>query len=122
MILLGDKLVEYENIFKIDSQEDILNTQANSTVVFKYDEKLLKYTSEQNIASAVIVSNIKECIYANALDTKYIISSFELAIKLQKIADNYMFDSKILAIIESNDEFEQIACAEIDGVIYKEIL
>ena len=41
---------------------------------------------------------------------------------MQKIAENYMFDSKILAIIKSNDELEEIALDEIDGVIYKELI
>lgn len=33
-----------------------------------------------------------------------------------------MFDSKNLAIIKSNDEFEQIAKNEIDGAIYEYLL
>ena len=46
----------------------------------------------------------------------------ELAKQIQKIADNYMYDSKILAIIKSNDELENIAKNEIDGVIYKNLI
>ena len=66
--------------------------------------------------------SIKEAIYANSLNAKYIISEKELAKAIQKIADNYMFDSKILAVIETNDEIEEIAQSEIDGIIYKSIL
>ena len=33
-----------------------------------------------------------------------------------------MYDSKILAIIKSNDELENIAKNEIDGVIYKNLI
>ena len=66
--------------------------------------------------------NIKEALYVNALEGKYIIADKTLAVSLQKLADNYIFDSKILALIDSNDEFEEIAKNEIDGVIYKKLL
>ncbi|MDN5054475.1 hypothetical protein [Aliarcobacter butzleri] len=122
MLVIGDKLIPFENIFFISSIQDIKNTKANSTLIFNYDEVLLKYVSENSISSAVIVTSIKEAIYANCLNAKYIISNQDLAKEIQKIADNYMFDSKNLAIIKSNDEFEQIAKNEIDGVIYEYLL
>lgn len=122
MLVIGDKLIPFENIFFISSIQDIKNTKANSTLIFNYDEVLLKYVSKNSISSAVIVTSIKEAIYANCLNAKYIISNQDLAKEIQKIADNYMFDSKNLAIIKSNDEFEQIAKNEIDGVIYEYLL
>lgn len=122
MLVIGDKLIPFENIFFISSIQDIKNTKANSTLIFNYDEVLLKYVSENSISSAVIVTSIKEAIYVNCLSAKYIISNQDLAKEIQKIADNYMFDSKNLAIIKSNDEFEQIAKNEIDGAIYEYLL
>ena len=122
MIIIGDKLVPFEDIQKISNIEDIENRKANSTVLFDYDEQILSYSYKNELATAIIVKSIKEAIYCNSLNVKYIISQKELAIELQKMADNYMYDSKILAIIDSNDEFEQIAKYEIDGVIYRSLL
>lgn len=122
MILLGDNLVPYENISKIEKVEDISKTSSNSTVLYSFNEEVLKYCFENEISSAVVVSNIKEAIYCSSLKAKYIICNTDLAIKIQKIADNYMFDSRILAVIESSDEIEAIALNEIDGVIYKKLL
>ena len=122
MILIGDKLIPFEDIQKISNIEDIENTKANSTVLFDYDEQILSYSYKNELATAVVVKSIKEAIYCNSLNTKYIISQKELAVQLQKIADNYMYDSKILAIIDSNDEFEQIIKDEIDGVIYRSLI
>ena len=70
----------------------------------------------------VYVKSIKEAIYATNFNTKYIICENELAKKLQKIADNYMWDSKILTIIKSSDDFEKVALEEIDGAIYSDLL
>lgn len=119
MILIGDKLVPYEEFYPVTSIEEIQKTKANSTISFRFNEELLRYSYENNLNFAVIVDSIKDSIYANALNSKYIISNKNLAKSIQKIAENYMFDSKILAIIDSNNELEEIASYEIDGIIYK---
>lgn len=122
MIIIGDNLIPFEEIFNVKLIEDIRNTKANSTVLFFFDEGLTKYCYENELSFAVIVSSIKEAIYSNSLGAKYIISSKQLAKKLQKIADNYMYDSKILAIISTNDEFEEVAKNEVDGAIYQNLI
>ena len=122
MILIGDSLIPHKDFSYVDSIMDIEHTQPNSTVIFNYDENLLLYARKNNLSSAVVISNIKEAIYCNALNSKYIICDKKLAKSVQKIAENYMFDTKVLAIIETNDEVEKIALAEIDGVIYSSLL
>ncbi len=122
MILLGDTLVPYEDIFYINSIDDIKNSKANSTLVFSYKDELLKYCFENSLLYAVLVKSLKEAIYANALNAKYIVCDKNLDKSIQDIAENYMFDSKILSIIENSDEIENIASKQIDGVIYKKLL
>lgn len=122
MILIGDNLVPYENLSFIDAIDDIEYTVANSTLIFNYDENLLLYCSKNDLDFAVVVKSITEAIYCNALNCKYIISDKKQAKNIQKIAENYMFDSKILAIIEDSSEIEKIAVNEIDGVIYSFLL
>ena len=122
MIIIGDSLVPYEDVFRIYHMEQINETKPNSTVIFKYNNDILTFTSNNDLPCAVIISSIKEALYANALNAKYLICTPTLAKEVQKVAENYMFDSKVLSIIESNDQFEEIASNEIDGVIYKNIL
>ena len=122
MIIIGDKLVPFEEVIYIKNIENIKYTKANSTIIFDYDEKTLEYSYKNNLSSAVVVSSIKEAIYCNSLNVKYIISEKNLACEIQKIADNYMYDSKNLVIIDSNEEFEQTTIAQIDGVIYRELM
>ena len=122
MIIIGDDLVPFEELNLINSIEDIKKTKANSTLLFFYNEELLKYCYENELFSAIVVKSIKEAIYSNSLNAKYIICEKKLAKKLQKIADNYIYDSKILAIVDSNNEFEEIAKSEIDGVIFKNLI
>lgn len=122
MILIGDKIIPFNTFTNISTIEEIQNTRANSIISFRYNENLLEYSSLNEVSFAVIVKSIKEAIYANALNALYIICDKQLSKSVQKIADNYMFDSKVLAIIESNEEIEEIAKNEIDGIIYKELI
>jgi hypothetical protein len=122
MILLGDKLVPYEKITYINSTDEIEKSKANSTILFKYNENILKYCFENKLSFGVIVSSLKESIYANSLEAKYIICSKPLDKTIQDIAENYMFDSKILSTIENSEEIESVALDKIDGIIYKSLL
>lgn len=122
MILIGDNLIPHKAFSFIDSIADIEFTQVNSIIGFNYDENILLYARKNDLDIAVVASSIKEAIYCNALKCKYIICEKKLAKNIQKIAESYMFDSKILAIIEDSDEIEKIALNEIDGVIYSSLL
>ena len=122
MILIGDKNIPFEQIKFIYTDTEINNTKSNSTVIFKNNLELMKYCHSNEVAYGVVVSSIKEAIYANALEAKYILAKEELASKLQELATNYLFDSKILAIIKNDDQIENIALKNIDGIIYDELL
>lgn len=122
MIILGDSLVPYESMFFIKSIEEIKNSKANSTLVFEYKEELLKYCFENSLGYGVLVKSLKEAIYSNALNAKYIVCDKNLDKDIQNLAENYMFDSKVLSIIDNENEIEDIALKQIDGVIYKKIL
>jgi len=122
MILIGDENIKYEEIEKINAISDIQSTSSNSTVLYSFDFEILRYTQENNIASAVITKNLQEVIYASSFDVKYIIVTKGIAKAAQNIANNYMLDSKILAIIETSEEIVENAIHEIDGVIYKKVI
>ncbi len=122
MLIIGDENIPYETFTKITNINDITNTKSNSTVLFTYDISLIKYTKKNDINTAVLIKDVKEAIYCNALDVRYIICEKNIAQEIQNLADNYIFDSKILALITSNNEFEDIAQKEIDGVIYESVV
>lgn len=122
MIIIGDPMIPSEAMFRIYHKEQIAESQPNATLIFKYNDAILEYASQNELSCAVMVDSIKEAIYVNACKGKYIIATQSLAKKIQKVAEVYMFDAKVLAVIENNDAFESVAEDEIDGVIYKTIL
>ena len=122
MILIGDETIPFEDTAVICTADDIKNSKPQSTLIFNYNIELIKYCHNNALDFAVIVDNIKELIYSSQFDTKYIICEKELSIKAQKIAENYMFDAKILSTISDSDEIVWIAQNEIDGAVYKRVL
>lgn len=122
MILIGDKNIACENIEKITSISDISSTSSNTIVLYDFDFEILKYTQENNLDSAIIVKDLKEVIYASTFTVKYIIVENNIAKHAQEIVNNYMLDSKILIVINSDDELVENALDEIDGVIYKSVV
>lgn len=122
MILLGDSIVPYEKTFRIFHCSQIDETSPNSTVIFNFNQEILQYCNKNNVEFAVIVNSITEAIYANCLLAKYIICKNDDAKMIQDIAENYMFDSKVLAIINDSDEIEKHAKNSIDGAIYSHLL
>lgn len=122
MILIGDPIIPCENIEKISKIEDIKTTKSCSTVIFNFNIDIMTYCKNNSVKYGVMVSSVKEAIYANALWAKYIISDIYTAEKIQKVAQNYMFDSKILALINGSLYIEEVALKEIDGVIYQHLI
>lgn len=122
MIIIGDSLVPFEDLCFIENIEQISSSKPNSTLIFRYSERLLKHCYENSLNCAVVVNSLKEAIYVNSLQGKYIISQNSLAKEIQKVADSYMFDAKNLSIINSSDEIEVVSRFEIDGVIYSSLL
>lgn len=122
MILIGDENIPYETIQKVNGIDGIGNTQANAIVLFDFNINTLKHTQTNDIKSAVKITTIQELIYASSLGAFYILPTQEILLQSQKIANNYMFDSRILATIIDASEIEKIALDEIDGAIYKHLV
>ncbi|MEA3353275.1 MAG: hypothetical protein U9Q33_05645 [Campylobacterota bacterium] len=121
MIIIGDKFIPYEKIESIKKIEDIKETKPNTTLLLDFDKELMSYCVKNEIQYAVNITEIKEALYSNALKAKYILPPLSIIAHIQKIAENYLFDSKILASIDSDDEIEALAVQNIDGVIFKNL-
>ena len=121
MLIFGHKFIESKEFIRVNSISKIKDTKPNSVVLLKglsepFDMAI--YCQKNGIEFGIEVNSIKEAIFANALGANYVVCEFNLAKELQNLADNYLWDMKILAIIESNQDIEAIAKAFVDGVIY----
>lgn len=97
-------------------------TPAGSIVLTTYNAADMKTYETYAPVLGIIVYSLKEFIVAAKCGVKYAIAGYGLAKQLQKAADNYLYDTKVLAIIDKEEELEQAAIDELDGVIRADLI
>ncbi len=121
MVIVGHKDIPYKPLYYVESVEEIKTTPAGSTLwlgSFAEAKELVKHCFENGIEYAVTVESAKEAIFANALHAKFIVCNQPLSTKVQKIAETYLFDAKIMVPVNDESEIEGVAEAGVDGVIF----
>ena len=115
-----------EKFYKVKTLDDIKNSPNNSTLVFDYCDSSLEvfnFCKQNNIPYGVIVSNIKELIFVSNLKAKYIFTDIlKKASEFQKIAEDYLLDTKVVYLTDSFENIEEVAKHRIDAIKLKESL
>lgn len=123
MQIIGHKLIEYKNFNLIQTVENILNFD---NLIFEYNEDFIKNAKDNGKTFSVIARNLNEAILANALKAKFIIiekNNISIAKEVVKLAEFYLFDSKIAIIIENYEkDLLNAINLRVDAVIYKNII
>lgn len=123
MQIIGHKLIEYENFNLIQTVENILNFD---NLIFEYNEDFIKNAKDNGKTFSVIARNLNEAILANALKAKFIIiekNNISIIKEVVKLAEFYLFDSKIAIIIENYEkDLLNAINLRVDAVIYKNII
>lgn len=120
MIFFGHRFIESESFYHVTDIDSILHTPPSSTIFLEFNETnldIIEHANQNSISMALKVSGVTELVYASALGAKYIVVTQVEAKTAQKIAENYLFDAKILAMIENEKEIEELTILGIDGVI-----
>lgn len=125
MIIIGHPWIKSSRFHKIFSVEDIAKTQADEIVLLEplgNSHPTAQHCQEHNIPFAVVVNTLDDALFANALGAKYIICEEDDALMIQPIAQEYLFDTRILVLIHNEKEISKIARGKIDGVIFAEAI
>ena len=118
MIILNHSLISPLKIVYINSINDISNTIPSDFLIVNNVE-VAKFCNENSVSYSSEVSNILESLLLSNLGVKFLIcDSLEFANELQKLAETYLLDCKVLLKIENENEIERIAKYGIDGVIF----
>ncbi len=122
MIILGHDFIKSEPFYFVKKSEDIVNTPSNSIVVFEFSEQnleLSEHCRDENVSFAIIADVVRAVLFANSLGAGFIICDKKLAPKAQKLADEYMFDAKILLYATNEADLEWAADLGIDGILFE---
>jgi len=121
LLFFGHRFLESPKFYHIFDIDSIFTTPPSSLLYVEFEEKnldIIAYMQENEINFALKVRTITEIAYASALHASYIVVETSLAKTAQKIAENYLFDAKILTHIEEEKEIEEVVVLGIDGVIF----
>jgi hypothetical protein len=121
MLIFGHPWVESSRFVKVFSIEEIGKTAPGDVLLLEplnVSIELVRHCRENGLSFAVTIGTLKEAILANALGAAYIVCQHEQSIEVQKIAEEYLFDTKILVLVEAEREIETMARFGIDGVIF----
>ena len=121
MLIFGNPYINSPNFIEINSISQIDSTTSKDILLveFKAPFSLAKHCFENNLEYAIEANSIKDALIAVNLGCSYIIANLELAKTLQNIANEYLWDSKILVKIKDDITLEKVALNYIDGVIYQ---
>ena len=125
MIVIGHPWIESPKFCKVFSEEDIKKSDPKSIVVLEPlvdAHRLAAYCQKNGIAYAVPVNKLKEAVFANALGATYIICEEDDALMIQPIAQEYLFDTRVLVLIHDEKSIAKLARSFIDGVIFAEAI
>jgi hypothetical protein len=105
----------------VSSIDSIKHTPPSSTLCFEFSEEnldIIDHVNANHILFALRVKNVTELIYASSLNAKYAFVTPKMAKTAQNIAENYLFDMKIIVLVEDEDEIEELALLGVDGVAF----
>jgi len=125
MIVIGHPWIKSQIFCKVFSIEDIKSSKADEIVLLEPlvdSHKYAQYCQDNSIAYAVVVNTLDDAIFANALGASYMICEEDAALMVQPVAQEYLFDTRILVLIHNNKDISKIARGGIDGVIFAEAI
>jgi hypothetical protein len=122
MRIIGHPDIPYEPLYYVETVEEIAQTPPNAALwlgPYRDSVELAKHCMQNDIAYAVMAESLLDTLKANALKARYIVAAQPLDSQIQKEAETYLFDARILVPITEESEMEAVAEAGIDGVIFQ---
>ncbi|TKX30089.1 hypothetical protein CQA38_00150 [Campylobacter sp. MIT 12-5580] len=126
MLIFGHKLIQSFHFKQILSENELKSVDKKdekNIFCFKYDENFIKLCLEKDFKFAILAQNENEILLANALKASFILLKDEnLAQKASKMAEFYLFDSKVLLLVPHLKELEKAYKLGVDGVLLESFL
>ena len=125
MLIFGHKLIKSPKFHILKDEKAEFKEGINC---FEFDEILIEKALKMGAKFAIFAKNENEILLANALKAEFILLECEngksenLAKTASKMAEFYLFDSKILLIVKSLKNLSKAYKLGTDGVILNALL
>ncbi|MBX7490914.1 hypothetical protein [Helicobacter turcicus] len=127
MLILNHPLITPLNLVFAKEKEKIQNSLPNDFLILtnRDSTKLLhlaKYCQDNHLSFSAIPTNTTEALLLINLNVRFLLTNnLEFAKHLQKLAETYLFDAKILLCITQEKQIDSVAEHGIDGVIFAKL-
>ena len=121
MLLFGHRFIASNSFYHVLDIDSINNTPPSSIIHIEFCEEnldIIEHVRINQISSSIRCKTITEIIYASSLGASFIVIHPDLCKNAIKIANDYLFDAKIVVLIEEEEEIEDLALMGVDGVIF----
>ena len=125
MLLFGHPYIDFEPFYHIEEIDAIEQTPPNSQLFIRFSKEnldIIRHMQSNGLRFALEVSDVTEAVLAYNLDARYIIVNAELARSVQDVAENYLFDAKVLCRMSRESDLTEKIIGGIDGVIYPQAI
>ncbi|MDQ1298951.1 MAG: hypothetical protein QG558_1490 [Campylobacterota bacterium] len=125
MILFGHPLFSSERFYHIESLEAIAKTPSNSVIALFFTPQnidLIAHLRNNKIRFAVYVASTTEAVLAENMNANYLLVHPKVAQEIQKVADHYLFDAKVLGYIDQEEQLERLIDMRLDGAVFIEAI
>ena len=125
MIIIRHPWIKSPNFYKVFSIEDIQSSRNDRIVLLEPlvdSNSQAQYCKDNLIDFAIVVNSLEDALFANCFGAKYIVCEEDEALMIQPIAQEYLFDTKVLVLINNYKSMNKIARSGIDGVIFPEAI
>ena len=123
MLLFGHPYVSSQPFYHIDAIEAIAHTPANSVVTLFFTSEnldIIDYLTQNSVRFALHIETITDAVIAENLGASYLIVLPKHADVIQKVAEHYLFDAKVLGYIEEMKDLEDLIEMRLDGAIFSD--
>ena len=125
MLLFGHPYVPSQPFYHIDAIEAIRHTPANSVVTLFFTPEnldIIEYLRQNSIRFALHIESVTDAVIAENLGASYLIVLPKYGEAIQKVAEHYLFDAKVLGYLEEIGDLEDLIEMRLDGAIFSDAM
>ncbi|HLD22850.1 MAG TPA: hypothetical protein VJA83_02840 [Sulfuricurvum sp.] len=125
MLLFGHPYVPSLPFYHIDSIEALRHTPSNSVVALFFTPEnldIIEHLRQNSVRFGLHVETSVDAVIGENLGASYLIVLPKYAQEIQKVAEHYLFDAKVLGYIDTEKDLEILIEMGLDGAIFAEAM
>ncbi|MDD5117523.1 MAG: hypothetical protein PHP90_02960 [Sulfuricurvum sp.] len=125
MLLFGHPYIPSETFYHIDAIEAVRLTPANSVVTLFFAPEnldIIDYLRQNSVRFALHIETVTDAVLGENLGASYLIVSPQNATEIQRVAEHYLFDAKVLGYVDDMEHLENLIAMRLDGAIFADAI